>query len=243
MPHVNKIILTLLATVSLCFVSASTARADTVVLDAVDSGIWNEDGAHNAAIKGYFVGTSSSGRNRNYFVFDLSGVTGLITDAALQVFNPAGGFAVGSPSASVTYNVYDVTTPIPLLQTTIFGSVLVGEPIFADLGSGVLYGSRAVSVADNNTVINLSLNAAAVTALNNAGGGLFAFGGRLLPDGTAITPFGLFIGTEFNPGSRQLVLTTTAVPEPATMILLGTGLASVGAAVRKRRKARNTEEA
>jgi hypothetical protein len=38
-----------------------------------------------------------------------------------------------------------------------------------------------------------------------------------------------------------LQVTNTATPEPATMVLFGTGLLGVGAMLRKRRKVSNTE--
>jgi hypothetical protein len=58
--------------------------------------------------------------------------------------------------------------------------------------------------------------------------------GSLLGTGT-ITLNPLPIGN-----SSRIDITT--IPEPATMVLLGTGLAGIGAAVRKRRKANKSEE-
>jgi hypothetical protein len=62
---------------------------------------------------------------------------------------------------------------------------------------------------------------------------------------------GSFLGTgtiTFNPNGTanshtDFTGTINTVPEPTTMLLLGTGLAGVGAAVRKRRKAHTNEEA
>jgi hypothetical protein len=51
-----------------------------------------------------------------------------------------------------------------------------------------------------------------------------------------------FLQGGFTSGTNTLNGTITTVPEPTTMLLLGTGLAAVVAKVRKRRKADKSEE-
>ena len=43
----------------------------------------------------------------------------------------------------------------------------------------------------------------------------------------------------FNDGIRFEIFTSNAIPEPTTMVMLGTGLAGIAARMRKRRKARS----
>jgi hypothetical protein len=60
---------------------------------------------------------------------------------------------------------------------------------------------------------------------------------RTIPD---IHRFVLFASTRYE-GIDNLSFNTPDIPEPATILLLGTGLAGVSAALRKRRKIRVKE--
>jgi hypothetical protein len=114
-----------------------------------------------------------------------------------------------------------VSTPISALRAR--GEGLTS--IFADLGSGVSYGSQVVSQADDERIVTISLNAAAIAALNQANG-LVAFGGAITTLNREAFDEYVFAGTNFVTDTRQLVVdTSSSVPEGSfTWVLLLLGL-------------------
>lgn len=188
-----------------------TTTTSVFNFDAFDTGWYNTSGFHDPNNLNYLVGSGGANANcglgcNDFFAFRLGNgtITGTILSATLSIGNPAANGYTGPPASS-TVTLWDVSTVVATL--TAGGSGLVG--IYNDLGSGVQYGSRSVSAADNNTQVVFSLNNQALNAIATAGGAngasLFAIGGSL-----------------------------NAVPEPSTWALMGTSLLAMLVRRRKR---------
>jgi hypothetical protein len=197
--------------------------AATVVINRTDRGWYNESGLHQPSNQNYIVGddrytgcgTSCYADVHDFFVFDLAGVTQPISSAKLALFVPGPGSQRGylSPDPSENYELHDVSTPI---ATLVAGTG--GVAAHADLGSGVVYGSRTMTAADNGSVVEITLNSSAITAMN-ATHGLFGIGGSLTTLDAVANNEVVFAWT--NNGSEVTQLRLTLVPEPSTLVLLG----------------------
>ena len=177
-----------------------------------------------------FVGNESgvdpqNGELRSFFRFDLSGISGPVVTAAFQVTLPVNGYL--SVDAGETFGLFDY-----LLDPAVLGASPLPAGAFADLGTGTLYGSGAFTLASEGTLTTISLNAAAVAAINSALGGQFAMGGA----GTALAQQTdqreLLFGDSMDTATAQLVLgfgvlEDTNVPEPGAGLLVAAGLAGL----------------
>ena len=173
----------------------------TTTLNAVDSGWWDSTGYHDSTNKNYAAGRSGGIDLHDYFVFDLTSVTNPIASAQLDLLNPAGGYT--SPAPTETYSVFDASTPVSSVEADGVGETA----IFDDLGSGTNFGAQTVSAADDDEIVPVTLNAAAVSSLNSSRGTQVAVGGALTTlagtDDQVVFGYG---GS--NTDTRQLVLTT-----------------------------------
>lgn len=179
-----------------------TTTAGTFFAANTDSGWYDSTFFHNSGNKNYIVGTCCGkvmkeyiNNYNNYFTFDLSSVTGTVLSASLKLQSY-------SVTSNLTYQLFDVLSPLSTVKSS--GT---NPSVYYDLMSGANYGSYAFNTGMNNTFQNIQLNAAGISALNNAVGGDFAIGG-----------------------------TVAAVPEAETYTMLLVGLGLVGTVARRRKQ-------
>lgn len=115
----------------------------------------------------------------NFFVFDLSGVSGQIDSATLSIGNGPNG----SSLYPAHYTVWDVTTSTSVLEAS-HSFDGAGLAIYEDLGSGIPYGGVTVGPgpADDGSQVLIQLQPLAFDTLDAAEGGSWAVGGALVPE-------------------------------------------------------------
>jgi hypothetical protein len=148
---------------------------------------------------------SNSSEFRDFFQFSIPSLSDTIVSARLLLDT----VVVITPDPSETYQVTSIPTSF----------------VFADLGTGTLYGSAAYTTSDTDTNKAITLNAAALAAI--VSGTTFGVGGRIttLSGQTAVDE--LIFGNSASNNTTRLEITTSDVPEPANWILLGIGLVAV----------------
>lgn len=209
------------------------AQAETTTLNAQFAGWYSHAGEHNPH-GNYAVGGGADGLTRhNYFIFDRSGITGGITAATLRIYNPnqpaslGSAFGYTSADASENYRLFDVAKPAEDLAQTYAAGSQTGLAIFADLGSGAIFGDYQASLADNGTYVDIPLNAAGLSMLS-ATSGAFAIGGAITTLDNLVNPESLFASGFFTPLGSTAHLVVSTVPEPSQAAMLLAGLGLVG---------------
>jgi hypothetical protein len=194
------------------FASRGHCVEPKAVLDAVDSGWYRLEGSavdHMPDNRNFLAGdTLSKTQYRDFFVFDLSAVPRPIKSATFRAFVAADGIGISHVGQVDTWSLFDVTTGIQNLVTA-----ATRNQTFADLGSGVNFGSLQYSAADRGRTITVSLNDDALADMN-AATGLWAFGGaviNLTPD----TYQFIFSGS----GPQSVPQLEINIPEPPSCLL------------------------
>jgi hypothetical protein len=156
----------------------------TTTLAATDSGWFDNEGRtdaypSNPRFGNYAVGWdpvdfSDAVVLRDFFIFDLSSISGTITSATLDLYMPASppdsGNGYLSYKPSEAYQVTSTSTSVNDLSMIYLQGSPAGQTIFGTLGTGTVFASTTVSAADEGTTIHITLNAAALAARGKSRG-------------------------------------------------------------------------
>jgi hypothetical protein len=147
------------------------AAASIVDVERTRAGWWTDkflaSGPDN---NNYLTGFSDDDRiHRSYFQFDLSAVSATVTSAELTLYLPNLSQTVQTSDPWETFALFDFTGDIDFLTNIQFDPPKM-QATYADLGSGIEYGSTNIAQGTSGVPITIVLNADAIAAINAAGG-------------------------------------------------------------------------
>lgn len=176
----------------------TTLPGSAQVLLPGNRGWYRDDGVALAISPTANYGAGKVGSNifRNFFTFDLSGVSDLIVDAYVEIDTAE----VGTPDASETWTVYETT-----LASADFDAGTAGIPGWQDLGNGKLLGQIEIDASASSTVVRVPLTAVGISILNAASGNV-TLGGALTTIGAGVNEY--VMGSSGAGDGSNLVLTT-----------------------------------
>ncbi len=194
----------------ICLAGAAPASADEI--SSIFSGGIHASGTTSPGFFNYYVGysvPSTPVERRNYFIFDMAGVTTPVASAKLKLFLPGGpSMALGFISSDPTedYRISGSAFPWMAYADAFSGTApppLLGA-MFGTMGAGPAYGLTTISGADGGTDVVIDLSLAAIIDINASLGSKFLITGRL-PDIHPASP-----GTP----PSELVFAYTDIPDP-----------------------------
>jgi len=206
------------------FLSVLTTDVNAVSVYAFDTGWYRDDGVHEPSNKNSLTGYLGN-EYRGFLLWNIPQFEGNLVSASFSVLMSY-PFAVFQS----TGQMYDISADNINLISTTNGSGN-GLNVFSDLGSGQVYGNISTIGSHDDDWLTFELNAAALSTIYQARGGVFGIGMRNANnEGWFLFSSGSNLGVQ----NLNLEIATPAVPEPEEWAMMIVGIPLVGWQIRRK---------